>query len=277
MSEEKPAPKLNSMEKIADYLRLKAEDIQESDYLSAVKLIKAADLINKEKPASAEKLYPCKDCGTLRTKAEGGTTFTVCDDCWEKHYKKEKPADQQPQGFEEWLEYIITLDKATWTYKEIVTKDNQKKLDYLLTRIVEDTWKASAAQNLGTKLFKERFAAELDAKTRQKFHNADQQPQGFECEQTETTINLDDCDCSDAEDCPAYKKATGIKQIEERYRELVELVEEYKQLLFKIQNSRKGNAPERVYCGNLFRVDRIDKETERVLTALEKLEKQNAN
>ncbi len=39
------------------------------------------------------KLYPCADCGTLRTKEEGGTTFTVCDECWDKHYhRKPKPA-----------------------------------------------------------------------------------------------------------------------------------------------------------------------------------------
>lgn len=30
-----------------------------------------------------EKKYPCQKCGTLRTKAEGGTTFTVCDECWD--------------------------------------------------------------------------------------------------------------------------------------------------------------------------------------------------
>ena len=29
-------------------------------------------------------MYPCADCGVLRTKAEGGTTFTVCDPCWDK-------------------------------------------------------------------------------------------------------------------------------------------------------------------------------------------------
>lgn len=34
--------------------------------------------------AGVEPLYPCEDCGTLRTKAEGGTTFTVCDACWDK-------------------------------------------------------------------------------------------------------------------------------------------------------------------------------------------------
>lgn len=31
-------------------------------------------------------LYPCADCGLKRTAAEGGTTFTVCDKCWDKHY-----------------------------------------------------------------------------------------------------------------------------------------------------------------------------------------------
>jgi DNA-directed RNA polymerase subunit RPC12/RpoP len=31
-------------------------------------------------------VYPCLDCGKMRTKDEGGTTFTVCDECWEKVY-----------------------------------------------------------------------------------------------------------------------------------------------------------------------------------------------
>lgn len=29
-------------------------------------------------------LYPCQECGELRTEAQGGTTFTVCDKCWEE-------------------------------------------------------------------------------------------------------------------------------------------------------------------------------------------------
>jgi hypothetical protein len=28
--------------------------------------------------------YPCEKCGKPRTKAEGGTVFTVCDACWMK-------------------------------------------------------------------------------------------------------------------------------------------------------------------------------------------------
>lgn len=35
-------------------------------------------------PTCAEPTYPCDDCGKLRTKAQGGTVFTVCDDCWDK-------------------------------------------------------------------------------------------------------------------------------------------------------------------------------------------------
>jgi hypothetical protein len=34
--------------------------------------------------------YPCNDCGKLRSKAEGGTTFSVCDECWDKKYPKER-------------------------------------------------------------------------------------------------------------------------------------------------------------------------------------------
>jgi hypothetical protein len=41
-----------------------------------------------ETPVDEERIYPCDDCGKLRTKAEGGTVFTVCDECWEKHWNK---------------------------------------------------------------------------------------------------------------------------------------------------------------------------------------------
>ena len=40
---------------------------------------------------SNEEMYPCKECGKLRTKAEGGTTFTICDECWDKLFKKRVP------------------------------------------------------------------------------------------------------------------------------------------------------------------------------------------
>lgn len=37
-------------------------------------------------PAPQEKKYPCAVCGKLRTKDEGGTTFTVCDECWKRKF-----------------------------------------------------------------------------------------------------------------------------------------------------------------------------------------------
>lgn len=45
-------------------------------------------MINKpDDPANDN--YPCADCGAPRTKAQGGTTFTVCDTCWDNRYKKD--------------------------------------------------------------------------------------------------------------------------------------------------------------------------------------------
>lgn len=43
---------------------------------------------NQPIPDDAEgtdETYPCELCGKLRTKAGGGTTFTVCDECWTSH------------------------------------------------------------------------------------------------------------------------------------------------------------------------------------------------
>jgi hypothetical protein len=36
-------------------------------------------------------VYPCAECGTPRTKAQGGTVFTVCEKCWEKAYPRPAP------------------------------------------------------------------------------------------------------------------------------------------------------------------------------------------
>lgn len=38
----------------------------------------------------ADRIYPCADCGTMRTEAEGGTTFTVCDKCWDDRRAAER-------------------------------------------------------------------------------------------------------------------------------------------------------------------------------------------
>lgn len=34
-------------------------------------------------PADEPRIYPCIKCGKMRTKSEGGTVFSVCDECWD--------------------------------------------------------------------------------------------------------------------------------------------------------------------------------------------------
>ncbi len=41
--------------------------------------------------------YPCTDCGKPRTKAAGGTTFTVCDECWDKAYPPKGTTKDVPE------------------------------------------------------------------------------------------------------------------------------------------------------------------------------------
>lgn len=37
------------------------------------------------KPDQA-RIYPCDKCGLMRSKDEGGTIFTVCDNCWDPNH-----------------------------------------------------------------------------------------------------------------------------------------------------------------------------------------------
>jgi len=47
-------------------------------------------------PDKDARIYPCADCGIMRSKAEGGTVFTVCDACWKIHYDKKLGRLAQP-------------------------------------------------------------------------------------------------------------------------------------------------------------------------------------
>lgn len=60
----------------------------------------ASPLAGQEAPTDDDtQTYPCDMCGVMRSKAEGGTVFTVCDACWEKHHKKNRAlAGQEPQA-----------------------------------------------------------------------------------------------------------------------------------------------------------------------------------
>jgi hypothetical protein len=37
------------------------------------------------RPTDTDRVYPCLHCDKMRTKDEGGTVFSVCDECWDKY------------------------------------------------------------------------------------------------------------------------------------------------------------------------------------------------
>lgn len=57
--------------------------LREDDVLAAL-----SSAPTRETESGLGPLYPCEKCGKLRTKAEGGTTFTVCDTCWDAAFPR---------------------------------------------------------------------------------------------------------------------------------------------------------------------------------------------
>jgi hypothetical protein len=85
-----------------------------------------------------ELTYPCANCGTLRTKAEGGTTFTVCDSCWDKaHPKKIMNMEQE---FEAWWDENDDPDGPYITHSQVARAafiagcEAQKRVDVEIVR-----------------------------------------------------------------------------------------------------------------------------------------------
>ena len=62
------------------------------------------DTYREQPTQDIDRRYPCDKCGVLRTKTEGGTTFTVCDACWderaetveETHERWRQPTQEKP-------------------------------------------------------------------------------------------------------------------------------------------------------------------------------------
>lgn len=49
---------------------------------------------DKQKPDKDAEIYPCADCGCMRSENQGGKIFTVCDECWDKYYKSDPRKDR---------------------------------------------------------------------------------------------------------------------------------------------------------------------------------------
>lgn len=66
-----------------------------------------------------ERIYRCRSCDKMRTKAEGGSVFSLCDECWDKRYPKkdelEKCALTKSQRLagvrESYIRALVQLDQ----------------------------------------------------------------------------------------------------------------------------------------------------------------------
>lgn len=57
---------------------------------SVTKQIIALILPKDKPPSNEDRIYSCDKCEKMRSKDEGGTTFTLCDECWSKLYPSPK-------------------------------------------------------------------------------------------------------------------------------------------------------------------------------------------
>jgi hypothetical protein len=57
-------------------------------------IIEELEKTTPEQEHVREDAYPCTKCGKLRTKDEGGTVFSYCDECWDKD--KQERCDHEP-------------------------------------------------------------------------------------------------------------------------------------------------------------------------------------
>jgi hypothetical protein len=89
-----------------------------------------------------ERIYPCKKCGKLRSKDEGGTTFTLCDECWDKEYKKHHPIEQEK--FKRKHKYIVwKLDDVN----KYLNKEDRFNLDLCSIAISQGRFKDGKKNN----------------------------------------------------------------------------------------------------------------------------------
>lgn len=94
---------------------------------------KYTDFINWTKPVSNYeeagddgRIYPCADCGAMRSKNEGGTTFTVCDECWEKHTKKEEEEEKERI---KWMRGAHRRNFISKIWNDLKNKIEEKKIE----------------------------------------------------------------------------------------------------------------------------------------------------
>lgn len=101
-----------------DVFGVTVEALRETD--ARIALIREAlespdpcSLLLRATAGEPEKLYPCAidGCEVMRTKAEGGTTFTICEACWPIHGPRAGEPDTEDRMWRQvpgWPEYEVS-------------------------------------------------------------------------------------------------------------------------------------------------------------------------
>lgn len=91
------------------------------------------------------RIYPCIECGKKRSKNEGGTTFTVCDKCWEKKHGKDDPPQDPPSPEPPSAPFSVEEQLRKWAINQIVARQEEYRcpgerpfLDDEIERIIAD-------------------------------------------------------------------------------------------------------------------------------------------
>jgi len=79
-------------------LRITAAEIMAACEPAMEPITVTRNMVGTCSPIKQEAIYPCLSCGKLRTKDEGGTTFTLCDSCWDEPFHKVQPEPKLALG-----------------------------------------------------------------------------------------------------------------------------------------------------------------------------------
>jgi hypothetical protein len=115
--------------------------------------------------SDSERVYPCDDCGILRTKAEGGTVFTVCDACWDKLHP-----DSSPDYIPPLTEAMREVARLTAENAELRKERNAAHREYVLVR--SDMYNAIAERDAALARVAELERERDEARERLRFTHA---------------------------------------------------------------------------------------------------------
>jgi len=79
-------------------------------------------------------LFPCLKCGVMRSQREGGSTFTICEECWNKKYGEKSDGSiptvtDGPTDRELWREYFKAALADEFLGDAIITADDALAAD----------------------------------------------------------------------------------------------------------------------------------------------------